>query len=85
MCRLLNADIPYIEVPLKWDSTVVTKNVEDTCKNISALNLAFFWAAAPKGSMTYAFKHMGNFLLLLLLLLLLRTPPPPSLHANISA
>ena len=24
-------------------------------------------AAAPKGSMTYAFTHMGNFLLLLLL------------------
>ena len=33
-----------------------------------------FWAAAPKGSMTYAFTHMGNFLLLLLLLLL--RPPP---------
>ena len=43
-------------------------------------------AAAPKGSMTYAFTHMGNFpLLLLLLLLLLRTPPPPKLHAHISA
>ena len=41
-----------------------------------------FWAAAPKGSMTYAFTHMGNFLLLLLLL---RTPPPPSLQAHISA
>ena len=27
-------------------------------------------AAAPKGSMTYAFTHMRNFLLLLLLLLL---------------
>ena len=38
-----------------------------------------FWAAAPKGSMTYAFTHMGNFLLLL------RTPPPPSLQAYISA
>ena len=24
-----------------------------------------FWAAAPKGSMTYAFTHMGYFLLLL--------------------
>ena len=37
-----------------------------------------FWAAALKGSMTYAFTHMGDFLLLLLLLLLLlRTPPPP--------
>ena len=54
-----------------------------------------FWAAAPKGSMTYAFTHMGNFLLLLLLLLL-RPPPPasrpisqpggpyPSLEAQIS-
>ena len=31
-----------------------------------------FWAAAPKGSMTYGFTHMGNFLLLLLLPLLLR-------------
>ena len=28
-----------------------------------------FWAAAPKGSMTYAFSHMGNFVLILLLLL----------------
>ena len=35
-----------------------------------------FWAAAPKGSMTYAFTHMGSFLLLLLLLL--RTPLPQS-------
>ena len=33
-----------------------------------------FWAAAPKGSMTYAFTHMGSFLLLLLLC----TPPPPA-------
>ena len=33
-----------------------------------------FWAAAPKGSMTYAFTHMGDFLLLLLHLLLLRPP-----------
>ena len=41
-----------------------------------------FWAAAPKGSMTYAFTHMGDFLLLLLLLL---RPPPsnPSLEAQI--
>ena len=30
-----------------------------------------FWAAAPKGSMTYAFTQIGNFLLLLLP----RTPP----------
>ena len=42
------------------------KGVDDLC----------FWAAAPKGSMTYAFTHMGNFLLLLLLLLLLRPSPP---------
>ena len=33
---------------------------------------AVYWAAAPKGSMTYAFTHMGNFFLLLLLL---HTPP----------
>ena len=33
-----------------------------------------FWAAAPKGPMTYAFTQ-GKFLLLLLLLLLLRPPP----------
>ena len=38
--------------------------------------LSTFWAAAPKGPMTYAFTHMGNFLLLLLLLL--RTPLPPA-------
>ena len=38
-----------------------------------------FWAAAPKGSMTCAFTHMGNFLLLLLLLLLFRTIPSPQL------
>ena len=36
---------------------------------------------APKGSMTYAFTHMGDFLLLRLL----RTPPPPSLEAHIPA
>ena len=52
-----------------------------------------FWAAAPKGLMTYAFTHMGDFLLLLLLLLLLRPPPSkliswpwghnPSLEAQI--
>ena len=30
-----------------------------------------FWAAAPKGPMTYALTHMGDFLFLLLLLLLL--------------
>ena len=35
-----------------------------------------FWAAALKGSMIYAFTHMGNFFLLLLFLLLLCTPPP---------
>ena len=51
------------------------------CKHIPFLHA--FWAAAPKGSMTYAFTHMGNFLLLLLLLL--RSPPPPSLQAHISA
>ena len=43
-----------------------------------------FWAAAQKGSMTYAFTQ-GNFLLLLLLLLLLCTNPPSHLWANISA
>ena len=38
-------------------------------------------AAAPKGFMTYAFTHMGNFLLLLLL----HRPfaPSPSLEAQI--
>ena len=39
-----------------------------------------FWAAATKGLMTYAFTHIGNFLLLLLLLLL---PPPLHIKANI--
>ena len=38
-----------------------------------------FWAATPKGPMTYAFTHMGNFLLLLLLLLFLLLRPPPDL------
>ena len=50
-------------------------------------------AAAPKGSMTYAFTHMGNFFLLLLLLLLLHPPlikfqsqgPNLSLEAQIPA
>ena len=40
-------------------------------------------AAAPKGSMTYAFTHMGDFLLLLLLLLLHASPSNPSLEAQI--
>ena len=56
-----------------------------------------FWAAAPKGSMTYAFTHMGNFLQLLLLLLrtIPQSPasrpkfqsrgPNPSLEAQILA
>ena len=35
-------------------------------------------AAAPKGSMTYAFTHMGKFLILLLLLPLLPSPPTPT-------
>ena len=35
-----------------------------------------FWAAAPKGSMTHGFTHMGNFLLLLLLLPLRPFVPP---------
>ena len=35
--------------------------------------------------MTYAFTHMGDFLLLLLLLLLLRNPLSPSLEALILA
>ena len=48
-----------------------------------------FWAAAPKGAMTYAFTHMGDFLLLLLLLLL-RPPPliksqPLGLNPNLKA
>ena len=43
-----------------------------------------FWAAAPKGSMTYAFTQ-GNFLPLLLLLLVLLRTPPPHLQAHISA
>ena len=33
------------------------------------MNNISFWAAATKGSMTYAFTHVGNFFLLL------RTPP----------
>ena len=37
-----------------------------------------FWAAAPKGLVTYAFTHIVNFLLLLLPLLLLLTPPHTS-------
>ena len=43
-----------------------------------------FWAAAPKGSMTYAFTHMESFLLLLLLLLLLHAPPSPLAFRPIS-
>ena len=40
--------------------------------------LLAFWAAVPKGSLTYAFTHMGKFLLLLFLLLLFLLRPPPS-------
>ena len=32
------------------------------------VNFVTFWAAAPKGSKTYAFTHIGNFLLLLLVI-----------------
>ena len=36
------------------------------------------WAVAPKGSMTYAFTHMGDFLLLVL-----HTPPPLGLYLSL--
>ena len=41
-----------------------------------------FWAAVPKGSMTFTFTHMGNFLLLPLLP---HSPSPsdPTLEAQI--
>ena len=39
-----------------------------------------FWAAAPKGPMTYAFTQGKFLLLLLLLLLLLRTSTPFEAH-----
>ena len=48
----------------------------------------FFWAAAAKGSMTYAFSHMGNFLLLFFSSFFVRPSPPrsnPSLEAQIPA
>ena len=38
-----------------------------------------FWAAAPKGSITYAFTQ-GDFLLLLL-----RPPPPPGPYLSLEA
>ena len=41
---------------------------------------ALFKAAAPKGSIAYAFTHMRDFLLLLLLLC-----PPPGFEAQIAA
>ena len=40
--------------------------------HVSVGHLVPFWAVAPKGSMTYAFTHMGNFLLFSFV------PPPPS-------
>ena len=56
----------------------------DFCDYLLLWRLWAFWAAAPKGSMTYAFKIMGNFLLLPLFILLLCTPPSnPSLEAQI--
>ena len=42
-----------------------------------------FWAAAPMGLTTYAFTHMGNFLLLLLLHLL--CPPLPNSNPSFEA
>ena len=54
---------------------------------IEAKYLYCFWAAAPKGPMTYAFTQ-EKILLLLLLLLLLRPPPRgpnSSLEAQILA
>ena len=50
----------------------MTRNMND-----EQYEFSWFWAAAPKGSMTYAFIHTGNFLLLLLLLLLFFSVPPP--------
>ena len=46
---------------------------------VESPGVSSFWAAAPKESMTYAFTHMGNFLLHLLLLY--PSPPLPN-YAN---
>ena len=51
---------------LLWQST-------GTANHLRLLRLFTFWAAAPKGPMTYAFTQ--EKFLLLLLLFLLRTPP----------
>ena len=51
-----------------------------TVDQLTLLRIFPFWAAAPKGPMTYAFTQ-GKFLLLLLLLLLLRTPPCLEAHS----
>ena len=63
--------------PLNFNHNLLRQS-SGTADHLTILRLFTFWAAAPKGSMTYAFTHMGDFLLHLLL-----RPPPsnPSLEA----
>ena len=64
---------PSLAPPLVVDCGCVTTYLFTWFLFLSHVSMfSSFWAAAPKGSMTYAFTHMGSFLLLLLL----HTPPP---------
>ena len=89
LCIPFSSLISFLMVPLLFFSSVffvLRLLLLFSSSSSSCFCFCFcFWAAAPKGSMTYAFTHMGNFLLL-------RTPPSPqppgpylSLEAHIPA
>ena len=79
-----------------WTKSIIAAKALDGQRYLCPAKVGCGWSwggsrvAAPKGSMTYAFTHMGDFLLLLLLLLLHTPLPQPrgpylSLEAHIQA
>ena len=44
-----------------WKNISLSISIKDKKLFFSFFLSPFFWAAAPKGPMTYAFTHRGNF------------------------
>ena len=79
--KLNRLNFLHQKMKYKHNCTIVAKALDGQRYPCPALvGCACSWrgcrAVAQKGSMTYAFTHMGDFLLLLYLLLLLRPLPP---------
>ena len=75
--------LPFVHPPSSGQPSLSSIQPSQTSIQPYHTSIQPFRAAAPKGSMTYAFTHMGNIFLLPLLLLLLRPTSNPSLEAQI--